>query len=116
MDTANLVNQIVDAQVAAKAAAEAQKRAAGVTATPFMDKSIAAAYASQFPFMAPVLDSPQKLMDLIDGEAYKTSKASNVKDAPTGYKMQLAKQALAEIYGINAYTPKGAVNTNIPTD
>ena len=111
MDTSLLVNQIVDAQIAAKAAEAAQKRAAGVTGVPMVNQKALKAYKELYPQLP--LDDPQKLMAMIDA---RQRVSWDRRDGGDPGATQVPQSALSEIYGINAYKPKGSVDTNVPKD
>ena len=57
--------------------------------------------------------SPDLLMQYIDGAS---RRVWDSRTPDNGYDIKMAKEALANIYGINAYTPKGFVDQNTPID
>ena len=65
-------------------------------------------YAKVYPWLAPMVASPEKLMSFIDTLSMREAR----RYPGTGYdghQIEKAKSALTEIYGINNYTPKGFV-------
>ena len=61
---------------------------------------------SQYPFLAPALGDPQKLMGIID-QVHKRESRNSPGTSADLFQAEKAQAALQDLYGINAYTPKG---------
>ena len=72
------------------------------------DPKLMQAYANAYKWMAPFVDSPQKLMSFIDAETRRQVDQARTPGSQTDMIwVDRAKSALKELYGINDYTPKG---------
>lgn len=75
------------------------------------NQQMQAVYAKKYPFLAQAIASPQGLMQLIDG-VHKREAANQPGTEADLFTAKAAQQALADVYGINSYTPKGTMQWN----
>lgn len=73
---------------------------------PAQHVNLIAYYQKQYPFLAQSLGDPQKLMAIIDSSA-KGNAGRSPGTAYDGFTAEKAQAALKDIWGINAYTPRG---------